>query len=246
MPTVPTTSTPMITISLEIGMDGVTCLSYGTAEEVILNKAMASHIDGADSDDFGEHACTDVSRRLSKQRRALLNNGSVSINTEVSVDPAEHDDDVVGSITNAVATAVSSGALASSIQEYAEATGVTITITVTGVTATTMPPTAAPTGAPGKGGNLMGGTSTAGISAAVWIVVVCVVIFLGAAGALLLISGCGAASNKSAATPVVATAAAPAPAPTTELVAEADVTIIATPTELGCELGNLTAGHSEC
>jgi hypothetical protein len=132
----------MVVIGLAIGMDGITCDDYGSAEEAVMNQAMASHIDGVEADDFGDHVCTDVSRR-----RRLLS-GSISIYTEMNVDPTEHDDDVMGSITSAVATAHSSGALASSITQYAEAAGVTIAITVTGVTVTTMPPSSAPTAKP--------------------------------------------------------------------------------------------------
>jgi hypothetical protein len=94
------------------------------------------------------------------------------------------------------------------------------------ITVTTIPPTVAPTGTPGKGSKKTGGIP----AAAAWVVIVCVLYLLGVA---LGVAGGGAASNKPAAPP----AAALAP---TELVAETDVAITVTPTEPSFELGSVS------
>jgi hypothetical protein len=118
-----------ITVGLSLEMDGLACADYGTAEEAIMNTALASHLDGVDESDFGDHECTDVSRRRA------LKTSQVSIYTEVSVDVTAYaDDDISSAVSAMVATAVSSGALASSVATAASSAGITMSATVTGAT----------------------------------------------------------------------------------------------------------------
>ena len=128
-----------------------------------MNQALAAHIAGA-TEDFSDHTCS-AARRLgealatakankatAQQRvrgrgRSLLSSDAINLYTEVTVDATEFsDDDIMGSVLSAVNTAVSSGALASSVAAYAAVAGLTSmdALTVTGVTVTTMTPTASP------------------------------------------------------------------------------------------------------
>ena len=153
-----------VTVGLNIGMSGISCAEYGDDEEDVMNQALAAHIAGATEDDFSDHTCS-AARRLgetlaaakankatAQQRvrgrgRSLLSSDAISLYTEVTVDATEFsDDDIMGSVLSAVNTAVSSGALASSVAAYAAAAGLTSmdALTVTGVTVTTMTPTASP------------------------------------------------------------------------------------------------------
>jgi hypothetical protein len=109
---------------------------------------MSGFIAGADVDDFGDHECADKSRR---SRRSLLDaSEQISVYTTVSVDSSNHDDDVVASAISTITAAVSSGALASSIQSYAAAGGITTlaAVTATSVTGVTMEPTTRPSVTP--------------------------------------------------------------------------------------------------
>jgi uncharacterized protein (DUF305 family) len=121
---------PVITkVGLSLAMDGLACTDYGTAEEAVMNTALASHLDGVDESNFGDHVCTDVSRRRA------LKTSSVSIYTEVSVDATAYaDDDIASAVSATVATAVSSGAFASSVATAASSAGITMSATVTGAT----------------------------------------------------------------------------------------------------------------
>ena len=137
MPTpMPTTDdTATVTVGLSLAMDGIACADYGTAEEAVMNTALATHLDGVDASDFGDHVCTDVSRRRA------LKTSSASIYTEVSVDATTYaDDDIASAVSTTITTAVSTGALASSISTAASAAGVDSmdSLAVTGATSTTV------------------------------------------------------------------------------------------------------------
>ena len=137
MPTpMPTTDdTATVTVGLSLAMDGIACADYGTAEEAVMNTALATHLDGVDASDFGDHVCTDVSRRRA------LKTSSASIYTEVSVDATTYaDDDIASAVSATITTAVSTGALASSISTAASAAGVASmdSLAVTGATSTTV------------------------------------------------------------------------------------------------------------
>ena len=50
-----------VTAALTLGVSGLSCDDYGTAEEGVLNSALSDHIDGAT--EYTDHECTDASRR---------------------------------------------------------------------------------------------------------------------------------------------------------------------------------------
>ena len=125
------------TAGVTLGLSGVSCAEYGTAEAAVVNGALGDHISGATA--FGEHTCTDASRRFRNRRRAPLSADAVSIYVEVSLDATLYDDDDFGAaIGAALSSAVSSGALASSIVSYAASAGVSLDVTPTSAGAVTI------------------------------------------------------------------------------------------------------------
>jgi hypothetical protein len=70
---------------LTIGLTGIDCADYGTAEQTVVNRALSQAISGVSPGSFSEHVCTNARRR---GRRALQAT-SVAIATTVSVDEAQ-------------------------------------------------------------------------------------------------------------------------------------------------------------
>lgn len=136
---------PMEAVDLTLGMAGMQCADYTTEVEAVVNAALATAIDGADEDDFGDHECTDVSRR-----RGLLT-ASISVTTTVTVDRSTYDDatPVAAAVSATVAAAALSGSLTSSIITEAANQGLssTIALTVTNAAAASAErtPTSTPT-----------------------------------------------------------------------------------------------------
>ena len=95
-----------------LSLSNIECASYDAQAELVVNTAVVSFIDGADSDNVGNHSCADQSRR-----RRLLTAGGIEVAFTISVDTAQHDDseDVQGSIQTVLAQAASSGALQQAI-----------------------------------------------------------------------------------------------------------------------------------
>jgi hypothetical protein len=95
-------------VDLTLSLRGISCTDYGNAEEAVVNDALAAELDGSQS--FSAHVCMDATRR-----RGLLST-SVSIATTATVTKAAYDDDdIEGSVTSALTSAVDSGSLESSI-----------------------------------------------------------------------------------------------------------------------------------
>jgi len=123
-------------------MSGITCDGYGTAEEAVVNAALASTIDGTESSSFGAHVCTDDAGR-----RALLSS-SVSVDVTAEVDASAHGGDVTAvaaSVATVMAAAVSGGSFASAIATEATSAGLS---TLDSVAVTTAVAVGAPTPAP--------------------------------------------------------------------------------------------------
>ena len=137
-----------VDVALTLGMSGITCAEYTTAEEAAVNAALADHIDGADADDFSDHVCTS-----SGARRGLLSSG-ISIATTASVSTATYGgaaasaSDIATSIASTVSTAVSSGSFTSSVASYAVARGLDALSSASVTSASAVEATGAPTPAP--------------------------------------------------------------------------------------------------
>ena len=70
VPTTPMPSTSSTTsITANVGLSGLSCAEYGDVEEALLIMAIASLVDGVETHNIGETACSDVARR---RRRDLL------------------------------------------------------------------------------------------------------------------------------------------------------------------------------
>ena len=128
-------------------MSGLICATYGTAEETAVNAALASTIDGTDSNSFGAHVCMDEAAR-----RALLSS-SVSIDVTAEVEVAAHGGDitaVAASVATVMAAAASDGSFASAVVAEASSAGLTTMASVE-VTAATVfgSPSPAPSSAAG-------------------------------------------------------------------------------------------------
>ena len=148
LPTPAPSPLPTADVALTLGMSGITCAEYTTAEEAVVNAALADHIDGADADDFSDHVCTS-----SGARRGLLSSG-VSIATTASVSTAAYggaatsSSDIATSIASTVSTAVSSGSFTSSVASYAVAAGLDALSSASVTSASAVEATGAPTPAP--------------------------------------------------------------------------------------------------
>mgnify|MGYP001206854852 CR=1 FL=1 len=112
-----------------LSLSNIECASYDAQAELVVNTAVVSFIDGAESNNVGDHSCEDQARR----RRRLTAAGGVEIMFTISVDTAQHDDseNVQESIEATLAQAASSGALQQAIIVAATAANVTAMTKVT-------------------------------------------------------------------------------------------------------------------
>ena len=136
-------------VSTEIGLGGLACSDYGTAEEAVIIASVAASVDGVETDDIGGTTCSDGSRRKLRSAGAI-------ISMDITVTSGTSDDDMsagdmASSITTSLATVASSGALESTIATTAASSGsdAMATISVAAVTTTvavsrTSMPSAAP------------------------------------------------------------------------------------------------------
>ena len=134
-------------LDLTLGLDGVNCEAYGTTEAAVVNLAVAYSISGVSLANFGEHDCAPSARRRERARRAPLSSG-VSISMVVAVDSAQHDDDLLGSVSAELYAAVYDGSLDSSIASFASQAGVSSLDSASVDSTTTGFDTASPTSAP--------------------------------------------------------------------------------------------------
>ena len=119
-------------------------------EEALLITAIASSIDGIETHNIGETACSDDARR--RRRDLLGSSDSVSIDFVISISTSNLDDSVgtselSTSLISALATAVSSGELSTNLAAAAADSGFSSPIsaaTVTSAGASTHAPTPGP------------------------------------------------------------------------------------------------------
>jgi len=71
-------------LQLSIGLSGLSCDNYGTAEEMVMNKALTQVISGVSTANFGAHTCSGST----EGRRALQSTDS-TITFVMSVDEAQ-------------------------------------------------------------------------------------------------------------------------------------------------------------
>jgi len=83
MPSPAPTGGTRASIDLTIGLNGMTCGSYGSEEEAVVNLALTSVLSGVSSNSFSEHVCT-----ATGSRRALQA-ASIAISTTAAVDIAQ-------------------------------------------------------------------------------------------------------------------------------------------------------------
>ena len=137
--TAPLTMVETVTVSVTVGLDGLNCLEYTSAEEAIFVAALAATLDGVEESDIATPTtCVDTTRR-----RALLGSAdSVAISSAVT---ARND---ASSIDSALSTAVAAGTLSSNLAAAATAAGATSSVvgaaTVMSASAAEPAPTAAP------------------------------------------------------------------------------------------------------
>ena len=72
-----------LTIALSLAMSGLACAEYGSAEEAVVNQALASHLDGVDEGGFASHVCSDEASSRRRGRALKGASDAISIYTEV-------------------------------------------------------------------------------------------------------------------------------------------------------------------
>ena len=78
------------TFELTLGLSGMSCHGYGSAEEAVVNSALSRVITGTSSAaSFGAHSCSDSERRLYHRARRALQETSATITTSVAVDESQ-------------------------------------------------------------------------------------------------------------------------------------------------------------
>ena len=138
------------TVPLSAGLAGITCDDYTSEEEAVVNAGLASvlGLTGDVQSMFGDHTCTDDSRRRSN--RHLLST-SVSIGTSVTITSADDWDTATAAIGATLVAAASDNSLTSAIVSAATdaevASMASVSVTIAASTATDSP-TASPTPSP--------------------------------------------------------------------------------------------------
>ena len=156
-PSIGVTDSATVDIKLVLVMDGIQCTNYTSAIESVVNMALATVIQGASEEDFGDHTCSDVTRR----RELLDTTGSISVTTTATVDSSTYNDDattISASVSATVSAAASDGSLTSFIITEAASLGLSLSnlISVTSASVsssqsaspTSVPPSTTPTPQP--------------------------------------------------------------------------------------------------
>ena len=145
-PPVPTV-VPFVDVSLTLGLSGLACSQYGSAEESVVNAALAEQIGGGvAAADFDDHVCTDGGRRRGLLSSAILIATAVSIDSEAY--GAASSDALANAVASSVASAVSSGGFTSSVASAAADASLTTLSSVTVIAASAAKAAAAPSAAP--------------------------------------------------------------------------------------------------
>ena len=144
------TVVPFVDVSLTLGLSGLACADYGSAEESAVNTALAEQIGGGvDAADFDEHVCTDDDGI--RRRRDLLSS-AISIETAVSIESeaygAASSGALASSVASSFAAAVSSGGFTASVASAAAEAGLTTLAGVAVTTASAVAAAPAPSFAP--------------------------------------------------------------------------------------------------
>ena len=116
-----------VEVALTLGMSGLTCAEYSTAEQAVVNLALAEHIEGTNAESFSEHVCTEDSAGGVTRRALLASTISISTSVTVATDTYGTDSasDIATSIASVIDTAISSGGLTASVVSHAETAGLT-------------------------------------------------------------------------------------------------------------------------
>jgi len=144
-----------VSVDLTLGMSGLACAAYTTAEVAVVKVALAATIAGAGAGGFGAHECSDTaaaSRRLHRTGRALLSDDAIEVLLTAAVDSAAYDGSagaVVASVSATVSSAVATGGFAASVAAAVDDANLTSLAAVSVDSAVAVgSPTPAPTAAP--------------------------------------------------------------------------------------------------
>ena len=133
-----------LSVAVAVSVSGIACASFGPEEEAVFKDGVAATLNGVEPRHVGDVACDDTGRRLSEEvtwfRRRLTDSADLSF--ELEIPPGELSGiaanattsaELASSVVSSLATAVSSGALATNIQAAASSAG---NAAMAGVTAT--------------------------------------------------------------------------------------------------------------
>ena len=131
-----------LSVAVAISVSGIACASFGSEEETVFKDGVAATLNGVEPRHVGDVACDDTGRRLSEEvtwfRRRLTDSADLSF--ELEIPPGELSGiaanattsaELASSVVSSLATAVSSGALATNIQAAASIAGNTAMASVT-------------------------------------------------------------------------------------------------------------------